>query len=235
MNVHHGSDAVGSWAFRLHTTTEPPDEESWKTALQALSAVAKVLNELEILVPGSATMEHWREAGERDSTKVSFDSHTELFAHLESPLGRPRGWGLVELTGQTRIDAPDGARAFDAACVLGLTVGSFGCWIRLSTYSDVWMPYNVMAQSQAIVAALNAPRLRAALEAIEQIVGSPGTAEDSPFAKVAGYELRNHIVRGDVLDIQDMGYDESWIAERWPDPDPSFDDFDLPGPSTTPE
>ncbi|MEZ4462934.1 MAG: hypothetical protein R3F43_00075 [bacterium] len=89
------------------------------------------------------------------------------------------------------------------------------------TRADVWLPFTVNAQPQPEVAALNAPRLRAALEAIEVIVGNPAFAEDSRFAKVDGYELRNHVVRGDVLDLQDMGYDESWIAERWPDPDPA--------------
>ncbi len=224
MNLHHGSDAVGSWAFRLTTLTEVPDEENWKAALEGISAVANVICELGILAPSEAVVELWREASGRDITKASVGSPATLSAQLEPLLGRPRRWGLVELTGQTRIDAPSGARAFDDVCELSVTVGPFGCWIRLSTYSDVWMPYNVMAQSQVIVAALNAPRLRTALEAIERIVGSPGSAEDSPFAKVDGYELRNHIVRGDVLDIQDMGYDESWISERWPEPDPWFDE-----------
>ncbi len=109
---------------------------------------------------------------------------------------------------------------FGVDCVVTSHSTTITAWTR----SDIWMPYNVMAQSQSMVAMLNAPRLRAALEAIERIVGSPGFAEDSPFAKVDGYELRNHIVRSDVLDLQDMGYDESWIAEHWPEPDPSFDE-----------
>jgi hypothetical protein len=95
-----------------------------------------------------------------------------------------------------------------------------GLSVVVWTLSDVWMPYSLMAQSQWAVAEFNAPRLRAALEAIEQVVGSPGFSEDSRFAKVDGYELRNYIVRGDVVDLQDMGYDESRIVESWPEPDP---------------
>lgn len=89
------------------------------------------------------------------------------------------------------------------------------------TRADVWLPFTLTARAQPVVAALNAPRLRAALEAIEAIVGQPGYGEDTRFAHIDGYELRNHHVRGEILDLQDMGNDESWIAERWPEPEPA--------------
>ncbi len=86
--------------------------------------------------------------------------------------------------------------------------------------ANVWLPFNVNAQAQRAISELNGPRLRAALKAIETIVGQPGYGEDTRFAHIDGYELTNHEVRGEILDLQDMGYDESWIAERWPEPDP---------------
>jgi hypothetical protein len=128
--------------------------------------------------------------------------------------------GHISIDGRAKVLGRDEGRVLEGVIELTCVVWTDDVYITLSTRSDVWMPYNLMAQSQWEVAELNAPRLRAALEAIEQIVGKPGYAEDSRFAKVDGYELLNHIVRGVVLDLQDMGYDESWIIERWPEPDP---------------
>jgi hypothetical protein len=220
VKIHRGSDAIGSWAFQLLVSTEAPIEEQWHDALTGLRSCAEELCARGILLPTEATVERWREFRPPDITTTTRDLSATLLAELEALIGPAPERGVLELNGDTRFDSLDGPRFVPGACELGVTVDSFSCWIRLSTYADIWMPYNVMAQSQWAVAELNAPRLRAALEAIEQIVGKPGYAEDSRFAKVDGYELRNHIVRGDVLDLQDMGYDESWIADRWPEPDP---------------
>lgn len=48
-------------------------------------------------------------------------------------------------------------------------------------------------------------------------LGVDGFSEDSRFAHVEGHRLSNHIVDDYVPDLQDMGYGESWIVERWPD------------------
>ena len=131
-------------------------------------------------------------------------------------------FGRVAVQGSAVVYAPAGqSRTLPGVLGIDCALRSFGTALTVWTRADVWMPFTLTAQAQPVVAALNAPRLCAALEAIEAVVGQPGYGEDTRFAHIDGYQLRNHHVRGEILDLQDMGYDESWIAERWPEPEPA--------------
>jgi hypothetical protein len=145
VKIHRGSDAIGSWAFRLHVSTEAPIEEQWREALTGLRACAEELCARGILLPTEATVERWREFRPPDITTTTRDLSATLLAELEALIGPAPERGVLELNGDTRFDSLDGPRFVPGACELGVTVDSFSCWIRLSTYADIWMPYNVMA------------------------------------------------------------------------------------------
>ncbi len=229
MNLVYGTRFVASWSFVIGPAPTATDEWQvrWHAAIALFCAAAARLHEQRLLeAPLAATLRIGEAEGHLNPIVLHAESMDALaqaaLSHISAKQFAP---GSLEVQGLTMVISGSGEeRALPGVLGLDCSVYEFGSTLAVWTLSDIWMPYNLMAQSQEMVAMKNAPRLRAALEAIEQIVGSPGVAEDSRFAKVDGYELRNHIVRGDVLDLQDMGYNESRIVERWPEPDPSFDE-----------
>ncbi len=86
-------------------------------------------------------------------------------------------------------------------------------WVTVATRCDAWLPFDLRGRPQQALSDANAPRLRAALEAIERALGAPGSGESSKFAVSDGYVLHNHVdVCDEPIDISEFGYDESWIA-----------------------
>jgi hypothetical protein len=227
MIVARGTEHVGSWHFRLNPDDSDEGMTStssgWLRALRAMEAICHATARDGLLsFPLQVKVFFGVGPSYPPARVLAVSTEEELRAAMLSLVqsGGDFDWDL-EVLAQSSVFSLSGQRwqkdVFGIDCAFTRASITVTAWTR----ADIWMPYNLMAQPQWSVAELNAPRLRAALEAIERIVGKPGYAEDSRFAKVDGYELRNHIVRGDVLDLQDMGYDESWIVERWPDPDPA--------------
>jgi hypothetical protein len=224
MILRDGTRFVACWGF----STDPPVPSAnddwrtrWHSAIELLLSAGLRLHAQQLMeAPLEAKLRIGGADGHLNPIVLQAESVADV-ARLALQLVAAQQFapGSLEVRGLSVVaNAAHEERALPGVVGLDCSVYEFGSGMSVWTLADIWMPYNLMAQPQPVVAALNAPRLRAALEAIEQIVGKPGYAEDSRFAKVDGYELRNHIVRGDVLDLQDMGYDESRIVERWPEP-----------------
>jgi len=224
-----GTRFVAFWSFLTPPAPTPPVgpsgwQERWRSAIELSRAACDRLHEQRLLeAPLAAALRIGDAEGYLNPFVLHADSVAALlqltFRHVEAKEFAP---GRVEVRVLSIVLSGSGEeRALPGVLGISCAVRDLHSALSVWTLSDIWMPYNLMAQSQWAVAEFNAPRLRAALEAIEQVVGSPGFSEDSRFAKVDGYELRNYIVRGDVVDLQDMGYDESRIVESWPEPDPS--------------
>jgi hypothetical protein len=125
VKIHRGSDAIGSWAFRLLVSTEAPIEEQWHEALTGLRACAEELCARGILLPTEATVERWREFRAPDITTTTRDLSATLLAELEALIDPAPKRGVLELNGDTRFDALDGPRCVPGACELGVTVDFF--------------------------------------------------------------------------------------------------------------
>ncbi|MEZ4462939.1 MAG: hypothetical protein R3F43_00100 [bacterium] len=220
MNICIGSRWVGKWSYLLPEDEHQDDPlRQWERLTPAALAVFdRLFSDRLLQCPLFLTL--WEIGRPPQFTRSVVEQWKFVTPTISSLLTGVRQWGTLDIHGSSVIASPLGERALQG--VLGLTVAaeSFGNSISIWTRSDVWMPYDLQARPHPEVAALNAPRLKAALEAVERMLGVTALSEDTRFAKVDGYELRNHTAFGDVLDLQDMGYDESWIAERWPDPDP---------------
>ena len=225
MIIFRGTDRIGSWTFMANGRGPIVEAAArWHDALAAVGHVGRCVEAAGLMVPPlAAKLRLGGAATYLNPVAVQATSLDELAEQAKHHLaGAQFSFGCLEIDGRTDVVSGTGERRLlPDAIGLDCTVEAFGTAITLWTRSDVWLPFTLTAQPQAAVAALNAPRLRAALEAIEAIVGKPGFGEDTRFAHIDGYELRNHHVRGEILDLQDMGYDESWIAERWPEPDPA--------------
>ncbi len=225
MIIFRGTDRVGSWTFMANGRGPNVDAAArWDGALAAVGHVGRCLEEAGLMVPPLAAQLRLGDATTYlNPVAVQATSRDELVEQtMHHLVAAQSSFGCLEIDGRTEVVSGSGERRLlPDAIGVDCTVETFGTAITLWTRSDVWLPFTLTAQPQAAVAAANAPRLRAALEAIEAIVGQPGYGEDTRFAHIDGYELRNHHVRGEILDLQDMGYDESWIAERWPEPEPA--------------
>ncbi|EAY28344.1 hypothetical protein [Microscilla marina] len=65
--------------------------------------------------------------------------------------------------------------------------------IRIITDADIWLPYNLLAKPQPEIYQLNAPRLKNALEKIEQLTGIEPVYDNTKYARVNKYELENRM------------------------------------------
>ena len=221
MIVSRGTDRVGAWTFWIEwMPSGEVGRDRWQLALVAASKVLRAIEENEwLLAPVRVSFDFGaypsRSIGCADVQEGDLRSHLHAKA---SDAGFSRG--RIEIGGVSTVRSPGEQRQQRDVIGLDCAVVEYGTILTLWTLSDVWMPYDLQAQPQPEVAALNAPRLRAALEAIESIVGGPATFEDTRFALVDRFGLRNRVVRGDVLDLEDMGYDESMIVDYWPSTPP---------------
>ncbi len=224
MIIHKGTDVVAAWTFLVAGRCDDAERpRRWQAALDVVAECAARVAEVDLLcAPIVATLRIGDTEGHLSPSTFEADAIVEVVKQLHERITtNGAAFGRIAVQGSSVVHAPSGERR-TLPGVLGIdcALRSFGTALTVWTRADVWLPFALTARPQAAVASLNAPRLRAALEAIEAIVGQPGYGEDTRFAHIDGYELRNHEVRGEVLDLQDMGYDESWIAERWPEPDP---------------
>lgn len=65
--------------------------------------------------------------------------------------------------------------------------------IQITTDADIWLPYNLLAEPQPEIHQLNAPRLKNALENIEQLTGIEPVYDNTKYARVNKYELENRM------------------------------------------
>lgn len=226
MIIARGTDSVGCWHFPLEEeNSTAAARERWARSLRVLVTAAALAEAQELIVyPIQAVLVTGRAHGAPPPLVVQVATPEDLGAALNAMVAqRDFAFGDIELHSESVICAPSGRRMLAGAFELECHVLGYDAYLTVSTRADVWLPFDLLARPQPMVARMNAPRLQSTLAGIEQAVGAAGFADDTRFAHRDGYTLRNHRVHGnvhgDVLDLQDMGYDESWIVERWPEPE----------------
>lgn len=218
MNLRRGSDYVGAWRFALpKLPADATHEARWRPACELLVTATAELMRLELLLPPfTIVLRHDPRPAGTHAQRVGVDP-TSLASELRALLETTAfALGSVDVTGSGVVYSEDQSRTIGDVCGLRCNVAGFGTSLTVWTLSDVWLPANLNAKPQPAVAARNAPRLEAALQTIEALSGRRGTTEDTRFAVVDGYRLRNHVAEGDVLDLADLGYDDSLIVDPWP-------------------
>ncbi|THA82451.1 hypothetical protein [Streptomyces sp. A0592] len=112
--------------------------------------------------------------------------------HACRPTGNPQAdiGGVLVLGSGAWIDA-NGARHEEYRLVeLLLTSNELGIWDELSVFHDVWAECDFRGVPQPLIHANNAPRLAAALQELEQVLGvaaEPG--EPTYYGRAEGYGL----------------------------------------------
>lgn len=219
MIMAHGTEDLARWTFfDDHAASAPTLSERWRRMVTSLSVAASMAEHEQLLVyPLEAALVRV-ERGVRSTVTVEVARHADLEAALQALVaGLMDDFCTVELNADAVVRAPRERRRMRDVFGLECSVRSWGACFSAWTKADVWLPYDLFARPQPTIAKLNEPRLGLVLAMIELALGVDGFAEDSRFAHVEGHRLSNHVVGDYVPDLQDMGYDESWIVERWPD------------------
>jgi len=190
---------VGEWTF---VQPGPPvvarDLADYRRLLAVVQIVAEVLEEHELLFASTVRF-HDPRWDEHDVERRLPDTGVAatLARACERLLGevRPGPFILPSSTeifgvGLVRDAAGDAEWMPD---VTWLSASAFGeLWVNLNTQVDAWMEFTIDARPQQRVHRLNAPRLEAALRAIQQRTGiTPDTTDPTRFAVPEPTRLRN--------------------------------------------
>lgn len=219
MIMARGTACLGSWSFfDDHAASATSAAERWQRVLRSLSIAASLAEHEQLIVyPIEAALVE-RDHGVSSTVAVGVACQDDLEATLQELAARRHAdFCSVELRSDALVRAPRESRRLRDVFGLECNVRSWNTWLTAWTRADIWLPYDLFARPQPAIARLNEPRLPLVLAGIALAMGTDGFSEDSRFARVEGHRLFNHVVNGHVLDLQDMGYDEAWIVERWPD------------------
>jgi hypothetical protein len=105
------------------------------------------------------------------------------------------GKGIVFDANGTRREAPN------VCWLAGATLQHHVIYVM--TQSDAWLPYTLKAEPQPEVFKLNAPRLEAALHAIQQrLAVEPASESETRYAIINGFQLSNHkYADGEIAEV----------------------------------
>lgn len=218
MQVPSGLDPVGRWYFAVTCSTVTADALIHEMAT-ALASALEVVETAELLLPEELSCERWlgrqgRKLARADVLPMTISTNNLNKSAIESIVRRYlvnqnavqkfpaeltiRGSGWVfnqtERT-EKKLDLCSLRVAYDAGDVI----------IVLETNSDVWLPYDLQANPQPVLAATNAPRLIDALHALAaRFRSEPETGSISKYAVVRPYGLENvRDVESDVIATAD--------------------------------
>lgn len=212
MILKFGTDPVGGW-FYWDPRGRTSEREAFRWAVEALRPVAVVLKAHHLL---SVDVTRVRTAAEpqvyQDHLASSDHPVDDLLAVVGAPeLGATPLGARLEGTGV--VVQPAGNVELRNVVTVGLTESGGVGTIFVETRCDAWLPFNLRGKPQKELHELNAPRLRAALEEIERMLGVKGACESTKFAQCEGYTLGNYFdVCDEPIDIAEFGYDDTWIA-----------------------
>ncbi|MBL8625315.1 MAG: hypothetical protein JNK64_28650 [Myxococcales bacterium] len=121
----------------------------------------------------------------------------------------------VRLDGVGEIDGAGVAVVRGLVDVYAYEAGGTGN-VVVQTRCDAWLPFDLRGRPQRAVSDTNAPRLRAALEEIEDALGIKGQANKGKYSRCEGYTVVNLFEVGEEdeepIDVFDYGLDESWFV-----------------------
>lgn len=193
---------VGTWTFeRPERCVEGMNDTALSDVIVLLAEAAKILRQHKLLEAKSLTADEWltgRENGIRfEEVSEALPSEYEDFETLLSAVRRldlsDRLPTSITLLGSTALEMPDGADTWvdDAVRLSGRTFIYISA--QVSTYVDVWMPYDLRGVEQRDVFERNGPRLATALSEIAELSAVQVLDHDlTDYAQVAGFSLINH-------------------------------------------
>ncbi|WP_344359008.1 hypothetical protein [Streptomyces gobitricini] len=185
-------------------------------ALGTAARMAAVLGKHALLEPSSLEWD-WFERG-----RGGLGVHTRLGlmgSRLDDPelaeqarACRPVGHPAAEMSALLvtgpgeRLDAEGEPRREPRLVELTVSPDPYGCWAEVAVHHDVWSPCDFGGEPHPAVHANNAPRLAAALRALDALLGVPGEpGEPTYFGVAEGHGLKApELVDGLGPDLTDL-------------------------------
>jgi len=187
--INNGQDGVAEWFYDFfEAKLQGVNLESLETRLNCLNKILLILGEFDLFTPKKVVINH-EKLKESVSIDVKNGKNTlDLRDYFDS-----NGIEFIEGThlsiyGSSVIHLVNQHEVLDGVFVILYT----GAGINLMTDSDAWLEYDLEGNDQKKSAAINAKRLKSALEEIEQQLGFEPVYDHSKYAYVHKYELKNY-------------------------------------------
>ncbi|UUU37182.1 hypothetical protein JIX56_28525 [Streptomyces sp. CA-210063] len=201
-----------SWTWNLDDV-EPPGLES---ALTVVARMSQVLREHGLLVPPFALEWDWFVYGSGGigvTTRLSLRSplaDPELPAHVLAarPVGFPdASVGSILVVGSgTWIDAAGEKHREHRLVELTVAPDAPGIWAELAVFHDIWGPFDFRGLPHPDVEQRNAPRLAAALQSLDALLGVSAEPGDTTyFGSAEGHGIKApEAIDGHGPDLTDL-------------------------------
>lgn len=200
-----------SWTWELDESA-PSGLDS---ALSVAARMCAVLREHELLVPDSLEWD-WTVYGSGGTglvTRMALqgpldDEDVPRRIERSRPVGFPEASvGSVLVVGSgTWIDATGEKRGERRLVELTVAPDAPGIWAELALFHDVWGPFDFRGEPHPEVQRQNAPRLAAALQSLDAVLGVPAEpGEPTYFGSAEGHGIKPpDIIDGRGPDLTDL-------------------------------
>lgn len=187
--INDGQDGVAEWFYDFfEAKLQGVNLESLETRLTCLNKVLLILGEFDLFTAKKVVISHEKLKDSASIDATNGNNTLDLRDYFDS-----NGIEFIEGThlsiyGSSVIHLVNQHEVVDGVFVIQYT----GAGVNLMTDSDVWLEYDLEGKPQQEIAALNACRLKSALEKIEKQLGFEPVYDHSKYAYVHKYELKNY-------------------------------------------
>ncbi|MDH4472200.1 MAG: hypothetical protein QE487_06305 [Fluviicola sp.] len=188
--LNNGQYGVASWFYDFfEAKLEGISVDSIESRLLCLQKILTELNEKELFKTNKLVLSHRREEEDRvyyleNKAHIPFD----IFEFIRVHSIEMKRSTMLYFHGISTIQRGDIQEIINGAIVI--MYSDIG--VKLITDSDAWLEYDLEGNDQKKSAAINAKRLKSALEEIEMRVGFEPVYDHSKYAYVHKYELKNY-------------------------------------------
>lgn len=188
--LNNGQYGVAKWFYDFfEAKLEGVDTDSIEAKLQCLQKILDVLTEYELFEATRLIFNHERGKEDIEYRLSTTDNGAfSLFEFIRSNSIEMKVCTEIDCSGRSVIYGVNQKEVVSGVFVILYS----GMGIRIMTDSDVWLEYDLEGKPQQEIAALNASRLKSALEEIEKRLGFEPVYDHSKYAYVHKYELKNY-------------------------------------------
>lgn len=187
---NNGQYGVASWFYDFfEARLEGVRVYSIDYQLLCLQKILIELNKKELFKPNKLVLSHKREAEDLvyyldNEENIPFD----IFEFIRVHSIVMKRSTMIDFYGISAIQREDVQEIINGVIVIMYC----GMGVKLITDSDAWLEYDLEGNEQKKSAAINAKRLKSALEEIEKQLGFEPVYDHSKYAYVHKYELKNY-------------------------------------------
>ncbi len=211
---YDGQDGIAEWHYDFFeagmgsiSIFDPKDQIKKKNRIEVLTSILSILAKHSLFDLAKITVEgvinpEKNKAGKFFSINggINFQNLEELIQANAAAKFKEKFFARsISLFGNSSILSEQGKETiYEGVFLIQFTFFD----IRIITDCDAWLPYDINAKEQSNIYQLNAPRLKAALEEIEATTNIEPTWENTKYAIVDKYTIKNYEDElGNAIDV----------------------------------